>query len=79
MAGTSSTRAPLRPTSSSIDRRSSVAGTAAERKPDLTVLVVEVGRAVAGLVVEVEVAVRLAGVVDEVNLTEYGFWLNWPC
>jgi hypothetical protein len=35
---------------------------------DLTVLVVVVGRAVAGLVVEVEVAVRLAGVVDEVNL-----------
>lgn len=35
---------------------------------DLTVLVVEVGRVVAGLVVEVEVAVRLAGVVDEVSL-----------
>ena len=35
---------------------------------DLTVLAVEVGRAVAGLVVEVEVAVRLAGVVDEVSL-----------
>jgi hypothetical protein len=39
-----------------------------EAVADLTVLVVEVGRAVAGLVVEVEVAVRLAGVVDEVNL-----------
>ena len=34
----------------------------------LAVFVVEGGRTVAGLAVEVEVAVRLAGVVDEVSL-----------
>lgn len=42
-------------------------GSAAVAVADLAVLVVEVGRVVVGRVVEVEVAVRAAGVVAEVN------------